>query len=216
MGLENLSAAAVIIASVLGVPQAPPAVLVTESADCGGLDSEQPCRFTQATSEYQLGRDGYLERRDAAGQLATMRLVLEDGFLIERAEFLRVGDDLLLICEVHDVEVGVGVVARLDGASLRLKWRLHFPAFNISIGVAEGSSLYLAGIGTVAAIDLEQGRYRWKHEGLYDRARYSFNSFEVPEVGPTDVVFRERLTAPEAGRPRLVRVSKVMGRLSKE
>jgi hypothetical protein len=111
--------------------------------------------------------------------------------------------------------VGAGIVTRLD-TSLRPLWRLHFPAFNISVGVVEGSSLYLAGIGTVAAIDLRRGRYLWKHEDLYDQKRYSFNAFEVPEVGPDTVVFREELTQMGVGPPRLIRVAKKSGHLQVE
>jgi hypothetical protein len=68
---------------------------------------------------------------------------------------------------------------------------LRHPSFNISLGAIETGRLYQAGLGFVASIDLRGGRFVWKHTGLYDQQRRSFNAFSRPEVIGSEVIFRE-------------------------
>jgi hypothetical protein len=144
-----------------------------------------------------------------------VRLPLRSG----RIDFLfygQVDDDLVLVYEVSDGETTGGTIVRLLPLSLRAKWRLNLPSFNLSVGTFEGSRLYQAAFGFVAAVDLDRGTYVWSHQGLYDPRRYSFNAFERPEVNTTDVVFRERLSSAGKGPPRIIRVAKNSGKIQLE
>jgi hypothetical protein len=100
--------------------------------------------------------------------------------------------DLLLICEVSDVESGAGFVTRLGQPSMRARWKQHVPGFNVGEPLREGRNLYVTGIGFVGKLDLETGEYVWKHENLYGRGRKdAFNSFAVPELKGEEVLFKE-------------------------
>ena len=98
---------------------------------------------------------------------------------------------------------------RLDAATLAVKWRVSIPAFNVSVAAIENGQAYVAGIGFVGAVDLEKGTYLWKHAGLYDRERSSFNAFERPVVGPHYVTFVE--IRSDSQKPRRIVVHKITG-----
>lgn len=105
----------------------------------------------------------------------------------------------MLICEYSDVESGAGFITRLDGRTMRMKWKLSIPAFNVGPGLLEGESAYVTALGFVGKVDLRSGTYAWKHANLYRSTRtkgsaYSdtdFNSFELPRVAGELVLFKE-------------------------
>jgi hypothetical protein len=129
----------------------------------------------------------------------------------EKLYYAQYENQLLLLCELSDGESGWGRILRLNPKSLQARWGVTIEAFNLSPGVIEGSVLYQAGIGLVAAVDLSHGRFAWKHDGLYDRERLAFNSFEPAEITETEVLFREHIDTPRPGRPGMIRVNKRSG-----
>jgi hypothetical protein len=95
-------------------------------------------------------------------------------------------------------------------------WHLKIPAFNVGAGTLEGSSLFVSGIGFIGRIDVESGKYIWKHEGLYDKRDQAFNSFDAPVVTSAEVFFRER-DSPSISRPlKVIRAQKESGEFSVE
>jgi len=133
---------------------------------------------------------------------------------IDRVLYAEVEHDLLLIYEVSDGESGWGTIVRLATRSLTLKWRLNLPSFNISLGAIENARLYQAGSGFVAAIDLRRGRFVWKHTGLYDQRKQSFNAFSRPEVIGSEVIFREESAKGGGEPPRVIRVAIGSGKMT--
>jgi hypothetical protein len=192
------------------------AVDQTKAADCGIVirPSSTPCRFATEKVKYEIDDNGRLTKSIAGASDEIANLPL-DGSNLETVLYMPYQGDLILLCEVDGGESGWGLIFRLD-SSLAIKWQLKFPAFNLSVGALEGHSLYQAGIGTVARIDLERGVYAWIHKGLYDPKLRSFNSFHKPEVGPDEVIFQEELASQFKGPARSIRVNKLSGKLQIE
>jgi hypothetical protein len=165
---------------------------------------------------FDLGVDGRLTREAGTDRSAELRLPLTGRHRIEKVFRSGVGGDLLIVYEVGDDESGAGAIVRVSLDPLLLKWHLAVPGFNVSLGRIEDGRLYQAAIGFVSAVDLKMGVFVWKHEGLYDRERSSFNSFERPEAGAIDILFRESLPGNPAGVARTIRVEKHTGFLRSE
>ena len=99
--------------------------------------------------------------------------------------------DLLLIYEVSDSEYGFGVIERLEGPTLKRKWKIVISGFNIGQGLIDDHYAYVTGIGFIGKVDLASGFYVWRHKNLYERSKHAFNSFELPEVNGPIVIFKE-------------------------
>ncbi len=187
----------------------------TERANCQmELDPSKPCRFSTGEAKYEIDRQGRLLRSVTGANDKAAKLPF-DGLDLDAVLYIPYEHDLILVCEVEDGESGSGLIFRLD-PKLAIKWRLKFPAFNLSVGALEDRFLYQAGIGTVAKVDLERGVYAWKHENLYDPKLRSFNSFRKPEIGLDQVIFQEELAPQLKGPARSIRVNKFSGKLQVE
>ena len=120
--------------------------------------------------------------------------------------------DLLLIVELGDECCGYGFIVRLDGQTLKIKWKRSIHGFNVGQGLMDGKYAYVTGIGFVGKVDLKSGRYAWKHPDLYQRESSAFNSFELPEVQGELVVFKE---LPHYSRKKqaVVKVDRTTGKI---
>jgi hypothetical protein len=195
--------------------QAPPPSSSTTVADClPEFNPSDPCRFTVLGANFEVGAFGLCKRIAPEGPLVEIRLPLAKQSRIDRVLYGEFQGDLLLIYEISDGESGWGTVVRLVPRSLAMKWRLNLPSFNVSVGTIEGSRLYQAGMGFVAAIDLTRGTFVWKRSGLYEQLTQSFHAFQRPEVAMREVIFREKPIGNATNSPRTIRVQKNTGRIT--
>jgi hypothetical protein len=173
--------------------------------------------FSLGGFRYEVDKSGIGRRLDSRGKYTRFRVRIQNDEWMERvvyyAEFKR---DLLLLCEVNAGGYGSGFVVRLDGRTLRQVWRVHIPAFNVAQGLIENNSAYLAAIGFVAKLNLDSGRYLWKHDNLYRKYRKegAFNIFELPEIVGKDVIYTENQEMNNR-KPNTIRLNKQTGRVLK-
>lgn len=83
------------------------------------------------------------------------------------------GANLIISAQLSDGESGASKVLAIDRESARRVWTLDLPGFNLGAPVQVGSDLYVSVIGFVGKIDLTTGRFRWKHENLYDKTGFN-------------------------------------------
>lgn len=148
-----------------------------------------------------------------------LRLTGQD--VIERVQFAEYRGNLLLVCEVSDGETGGGLVLRLEQPSMRARWRAEVPAFNVGPPLRDGGHIYLTGIGFVAKLELETGRFAWRRGNLYQKGGPgTFNAFELPELSGDAVLFREAVTHDPAKTvtalnhpPKTLRVHRKTGKI---
>ena len=99
--------------------------------------------------------------------------------------------DLLLVAEVELDDAGSGILRRLDGESLKIKWEQRMKVFNIGPTLTSGDYSYLTGIGFVGKINLITSKYEWRHENLYRKDSGSYNSFALPSIVKKRIIFKE-------------------------
>jgi hypothetical protein len=180
------------------------------------FDPSTFCHFVAVGTQFQVNSSGLLTRLLGTTPAKQVTLPLRARSRVDLVLWGVIGGDVLMVYEEGDGESGAGAIVRVTAAELRVKWHLRLPAFNVSLGIIEGNRLYQAGLGFVTAVDLDRGVFVWKHQGLYDARQFSFNAFDRPDVGPTDVVFRESVATGVDGRRRVIRVNKDSGKMRLE
>lgn len=70
-------------------------------------------------------------------------------------------------------------VCRLSSDLTKRKWCTQFPGFNLVAAMSSEGTLLLAGIGAIAEVNVETGKYLWKLSGLY-KTSHAFNDFLTP------------------------------------
>lgn len=153
----------------------------------------EPFVFLVGAERYQLQPDGQGVRVVGTDAMP-FAIPVDTGLHLERLTFTRFDDDPVFLYQITDNEVGTSRVARLDNASLRVKWVSKVPGFNLGYALRDGSHLYVTCIGFVGKLDLTDGRYLWRHDNLYQTER--FNDFRPPRLAGDTVFF-------PAGRRRL-------------
>jgi hypothetical protein len=184
----------------------------SERANCQlNGDLSKSCQFSTIEAKYKIDSKGRVLRSITGASDKAAQLPF-DGLVLDTVFYMPYEGDLILLCEVEDGESGSSLIFRLN-PDLAVKWRLKFPAFNLSIGALEDHFLYQAGIGTVAKVDLARGVFAWKHENLYGQKHHSFTSFRKPEIGPDHVTFQEEPVPNSKGPAHSIRVNKVTGKV---
>jgi len=178
--------------------------------------------FSTSGYKYNITSRGRGRREGKQEPVRRFNLRLYENDVLTRAVYHAEYDgDLLLICEYSDVESGAGFITRLDGRTLRTKWKRSIPAFNVGPGLIEGRFAYVTAIGFVGKVNLETGTYAWKHPNLYRTSSekgstYSdadFNSFELPKVEGDFVLFKEIGTYANVLGPQTLKVDKRTGKI---
>lgn len=169
--------------------------------------------FSIADYNYTIFKSGR-GRRKRNGETRSFNLrVSRSEHLTGEIYYVAHEGDLVLIGEVSDELYGGGFIARLDGRTLRIKWKRNIQGFNVGKGLKDGKYAYVTGIGFIGKIDLNAGRYVWQHDNLYMRdAGGAFNSFELPEVQGDLVIFKE-LPAYNRQKQAVVKVDRASGKV---
>lgn len=109
------------------------------------------------------------------------------------AKYKTYKDDWIFLYDLTDGESGGGSIVRLDGKTLKSKWNASVSGFNVGKGLIENQFAYFGANGFAAKIDLESGKYVWKHDNFYRKYKESgaFNSFDIPKFDGETVVFTE-------------------------
>ncbi len=180
--------------------------LVTENETSIWDDPDLPKEFTFVydNNTYTIYPDGKGKAKVQQKGKVTHKfsIPLDKGVRIYKVQHLKYEGDLILIYEYKDYESAGGSVTRVDGNTFETRWTLRTWAVNISEPLLNLKYLYVAGIGFVGKIDLDTGRYAWKHTDLY-RDPWYYNMFDKPRIEGDRVFFPERL--PEDLRKRAKR-----------
>ena len=146
--------------------------------------------FSSGGYQYRVSGNGKGHRSGNNKRSFSLRVAPND-YLTRELYYAEYEGDLLLIAEVSNGDYGMGFIARLDGATLRMKWKRVIPGFNVGQGLLDGAFAYVTGIGFVGKVNLKSGAYAWWHTDLYGQANSGFNIFALPEVEGNVVIFRE-------------------------
>ncbi len=166
-------------------------------------------KFTLNGTPYEITKEGKISKNFKSGRKSAQLKIGADEELSRIVYYAQHEADLLILTEVQAGGDGASVLYRVDPGSLKTKWIVSIPGFNVANGLIEGNSVYLAAIGFVAKVELRNGRYAWKHDDLYRKYKKdgAFNIFETPKIEEDRIVFKEADTENQ------IVVSKVDGKV---
>ena len=140
--------------------------------------------FSIGENKYEIDKSGKGTVLRGNNTIDNFQFSIDGAFYIDRViYFAEYKNDLLLMGELSFSDAGGGFIVCINGKTLKTKWRTSIPAFNVAQGLIENSSAYLAGVGFISKIDLDTGKYIWKHDDLYRKYDESgaFNVFFTPQ-----------------------------------
>jgi hypothetical protein len=100
-------------------------------------------------------------------------LIVEEAFLYDNSKHI------YLFYTDTDYEGATSWIEKISKKPLNIVYSKQIQGFNLGQPIIHGNFAYVTAIGFVGKIDLETGKYEWKHYNLYDREKYSFNSFDT-------------------------------------
>ncbi len=190
------------------------AELVQAFSGVKGVPEWEPRSFEFSASgyKYEISRDGRGVRTGGGTAARRFNLRLDhDSGLQATLYYAEHERDLLLMGQIGDIEYASGFIARLDGRTLRLKWKRSLPGFNVGAGLIEGQYAYVTTIGFVGKVDLQSGAFAWKHHDLYSNEEAHFNSFRLPALEANSVLFKEEPVSKKP--PKTIKVDKRSGKI---
>ncbi len=165
-------------------------------------------------ARYTVFSDGRALRFRPGEVTDSFRVQLPDHFVIEGIQYGHFECDPILQVEYTNVVTSGAHVVRFDRRELSVQWTARPFGFNAASAVFENGFLYVAAIGTVGKLDLESGRYAWRHDDLYERSTGAFSSFASPRISGDTVIFTSVKFRPRPGEvERRLRYHKQSGEL---
>jgi len=122
---------------------------------------------------------------------------LNTELIIKEAYFLEYKNDLIIYYVASDLESGASYIECYDVRTNKLKWKNDIRGFNLTTPVILNNMTYMASIDFIGKLNLDNGKYLWRHDGLYEKTRFhSFRSIEIDEfkvnfIGSLSLPFKD-------------------------
>ena len=155
-------------------------------------ESKGPCLYDIDGRDYLIHTNGKISLIDTD---ITVNITLPEYFQIEGVKHETYEGDILFNFSIRNCDSASTMIVRLASDNLKIKWQTEFIAFNSSQMLIDEGAVYVAGIGTIAKIDINSGSIVWEHDGLYERDSQAFNSFIKPRRDGDLIIFEENKVA---------------------
>lgn len=120
---------------------------------------------------YTLYPNGLL-RMQIGEKTETIKLQTDE--LISEASLYFYKNNLLIFYTDNDMDASASFIECFD-KNFHLKWRQYMGGFNLSAASVDSIS-FVASIGFIGKLNLNNGQYFWKFDNLYDTTKFdSFN-----------------------------------------
>jgi len=107
------------------------------------------------------------------------RFQLQTELIIDKAYLYQDSLYWYMFFEETDFDISQSWLQKIRKKDLHNQYLLKIYGFNLGQPIIIDSLTYVTGIGFVGQINLNNGKYNWKIENLYDREKASFNSFDT-------------------------------------
>ncbi len=153
-------------------------------------DNSYSFQFNANKCSVEVSAGGQGEIECVQGSKSVFCLKLFDGDYIENLTYYAYKEYLLIVYHIASEEHGGGALVLLNPLDGSFVWSTKIPGFNLNAGPIENDAIYITAIGFVGKLDLNQGRFLWYHEGLFQR-NGSFSSFKAPRIQEDTIIFSE-------------------------
>ncbi len=143
------------------------------------ITEEDTVEVTMKDRHYILYPDGKIAVLNTTTKLSDT-FHLKTDLIVDEAHFLDYKNDLIVYYSATDNDCGSSYIEAYDRNTNKLKWNNAIYGFNLTDPVVTGNITYVASIGFIGKLNLDNGRYLWKHDDLYDQTKFDgFGSIET-------------------------------------
>lgn len=104
---------------------------------------------------------------------------LKSELIVEKAYLYENETDYFVFFTDTDHDGATSWIQKISKKTLKSQSVEHIPGFNLGQPIINEQFAYVTAIGFIGKIDLRTVEYFWQHKDLYDREKYSFNSFDT-------------------------------------
>ncbi|MGL5563726.1 MAG: hypothetical protein ACRDCN_14080, partial [Tannerellaceae bacterium] len=87
-------------------------------------------------------------------------------------------NDYIIFFTETDFEDSYSYAKRINSKTKQIVWSNQIYAFNLGTPIIIDNNAYVSTLGFVGKLNLDNGKYIWRHEDLYNDGK--FNAFENP------------------------------------
>ncbi len=113
------------------------------------------------------------------GQDSAASFQLQTDQIVEKAYLYKNANLLWIFYEETDNETGISRVEKIDLKTKKKIWATNIFGFNLGRPYIIDTTVYVSAIGFAGKLNLGDGNYIYRFTDLYDREKYSFNSFDT-------------------------------------
>jgi hypothetical protein len=157
--------------------------------------------------EYVLYPHGMI-KFNHADNYDTIQLTTD--LLIAEAYFYSFKDNLVIYYADTDMESGGSYIECYD-SDYNLSWKQDIYAFNLTKPIVIDSLTFVASFGFAGKLNLNNGKYLWKHTDLYEETR--FDAFGSIEFDGENIRFIESLWINDTREPGEVIINNKTGEI---
>ena len=121
------------------------------------------------------------------GDKAAIQLNTE--LIVDKAYIHKDSSNYYLFFTDTDHEGATSWIQKINRKSNKSGYTKQIQGFNLGQPIIKDGKAYVTAIGFIGKIDMLSGNYDWKHYDLYDRTKYSFNSFDSISFSKGSVEF---------------------------
>ena len=162
------------------------------------MPADKPSGFDFRVGPYayrvQVTGNGYRHKGDKGKGERRFNLRFGPGEELSYLYYAKLGNNLILLCEVKGPRGGTSYAVRLEQPSMRALWMANIPATATGEPAFDKERLYVTGKNFVGAYDILTGEYLWLRD-KFPGPSEEFAAFEAPEPRGREVLFRTRPSA---------------------
>jgi outer membrane protein assembly factor BamB len=159
--------------------------------------------------KYTICPDGKIMVQRSGDQIDSLKLSIKD--IVETAFFYHYKNDFIVFYTETDYDAAGSYAECFDRNSFKVKWKNTLGGFNLASPCILDSLCYVASVGFVGKLNLENGKYFWKHEDLYDRTK--IDAFRGIAFRDDCVHFIQSSSLVEKGEPARVIIHDASGEI---
>jgi outer membrane protein assembly factor BamB len=143
------------------------------------ISEEDTVKVRIENIDYTIYPNGKIVILDSkTNQIDSFQLKTE--LIVETAYFYNYKENLIIYYVETDYDGGESFIECYERATLNMKWKNEISGFNMTTPIIIDSITYIATIGFVGKLNLNNGKYIWKHDNLYDSTKFDyFNSISI-------------------------------------
>jgi len=147
------------------------------------LNGEDTLTITIENTTYKISPTGLFAINQEKSVQLTTELYIDDAYFFNDSSFY------YIFFTDTDFDGATSWLQKISKNDLNTEYTTPIRGFNLGKPIIINGKAFVSAIGFIGKLDLKTGIYNWEKDDLYDREKYSFNSFDTVELHENLVEF---------------------------